>query len=87
MEALIADGVPQRTAHETVGRLVRQAMTKGAQLAELSDEECRETFADWKPGFRAALGASRAVARMQSVGSTAPGLVTEQLTAWKARLN
>jgi argininosuccinate lyase len=87
MEALIADGVPQRSAHETVGRLVRQAMTKGAQLAELSDEECREAFADWKPGFREALGASRAVARMQSVGSTSPARVAEQLTAWKVRLN
>ena len=29
MEALIADGVPQRTAHETVGRLVRRAMDRG----------------------------------------------------------
>jgi argininosuccinate lyase len=86
MEALIADGVPQRTAHETVGRLVRLAMTKGSQLAELSDAECRQAFGDWKPGFREALGASRAVARMQSVGSTAPARVAEQLAAWKARL-
>ena len=29
MEALIVEGVPQRTAHETVGKLVRLALTKG----------------------------------------------------------
>ena len=86
MEALIADGVPQRTAHETVGRLVRLAMTKGVQLAELADDECQREFAGWKAAFRQALGARHAVDRMQSVGSTAPAQVASQLAAWKKRL-
>lgn len=86
MEALIADGVPQRTAHETVGRLVRLAMTRGVQLAELADTECEQAFSGWKPAFRTALGARQAVDRMQSVGSTAPAHVAAQLDAWKARL-
>ncbi len=86
MEALIADGVPQRTAHETVGRLVRLAMTRGVQLAELSDEVCQQEFSGWKPAFRTALGARHAVDRMQSLGSTAPPHVATQLDAWKARL-
>jgi argininosuccinate lyase len=86
MEALIADGVPQRTAHETVGRLVRLAMTRNVQLAELADAECQREFAGWKPAFRNALGARHAVDRMQSEGSTAPAHVASQLTAWKARL-
>ena len=86
MEALIADGVPQRTAHETVGRLVRLAMTRGVQLAELADEECQRGFSGWKPAFRTALGARHAVDRMQSIGSTAPASVVNQLASWKARL-
>ena len=86
MEALIADGVPQRTAHETVGRLVRLAMTRGVQLAELADEECQREFSGWKPAFRTALGARHAVDRMQSIGSTAPAAVAGQLASWKARL-
>jgi len=86
MEALIADGVPQRTAHETVGRLVRRALTRGVSLAELSDEECRREYAGWNAAHRGALGASRAVERMRSFGSTAPAAVAEQLAGWRRRL-
>jgi len=86
MEALIADGLPQRTAHETVGHLVRRAMTRGVRLADLSDEECGREFAGWKSSYRAALGASRAVERMASFGSTAPARVADQIEAWKQRL-
>ncbi len=87
MEALIARGVPQRTAHETVGRLVRRAMTAGVALADLSDEDCRAEYAGWTADLRDALGASRAVERMASFGSTAPARVAEQLAAWRQRLD
>ncbi|MFM7035848.1 MAG: argininosuccinate lyase [Planctomycetia bacterium] len=87
MEALIADGLPQRTAHETVGRLVRLAMNRGVRLDELSEDECRHECSGWKPSYRTALGASQAVSRMQSFGSTAPARVAEQLASWKARLS
>jgi argininosuccinate lyase len=87
MEALIATGVPQRTAHEVVGHLVRRAMTRGVSLAELSDEEfCRE-YAGWNASLRGALGASRAVERMASFGSTAPAQVADQIAAWRRRLD
>jgi argininosuccinate lyase len=86
MEALIAQGVPQRTAHETVGHLVRRALTRGVSLGELSDEEfCRE-YAGWNASLRAALGASRAVERMASFGSTAPAQVADQILNWRRRL-
>ncbi len=86
MEALIATGVPQRIAHEVVGRLVRRAMTRGVSLAELSDGEfCRE-YAGWDASLRGALGASRAVERMASFGSTAPAQVADQIAAWRRRL-
>jgi argininosuccinate lyase len=87
MEALIATGVPQRTAHVVVGHLVRRAMTRGVSLAELSDEEfCRE-YAGWNASLRGALGASRAVERMASFGSTAPAQVADQIAAWRRRLD
>ena len=86
MEALIAAGVPQRTAHETVGRLVRLAMAKGASLADLSDEECLREYAGWNASLRGALGASRAVERMTSFGSTAPARVADQMAVWQRRL-
>ena len=87
MEALIASGVPQRTAHETVGKLVRLAMRKGVSLAELSDEEVSADWAGWTAGLRSALGASRAVERMASFGSTAPARVADQIKAWQRRLS
>ena len=86
MEALIAEGVPQRTAHETVGHLVRLAMTRGVALADLSDEEFSRGYAGWNAALRGALGASRAVERMASFGSTAPTAVAEQIADWRRRL-
>ena len=49
MEALIADGVPQRTAHETVGHLVREALSHGIALGELSDVQCTRHHPGWHP--------------------------------------
>jgi argininosuccinate lyase len=86
MEALIADGVPQRTAHETVGHLVREALSHGIALGELSDAQCTRHHPGWHPGLRSALGAARAVERMRSAGSTAPAAVAEQVAAWRDRL-
>ena len=86
MEALIATGLPQRTAHETVGRLVRRALDRGVALEELSDEEFSREWGGWNASFRGALGASRAVERMMSFGSTAPGRVADQIAAWQRRL-
>jgi argininosuccinate lyase len=86
MEALIAQGVPQRTGHEIVGRLVRLALTRGVPLADLSDAEFSAEYAGWNAALRGALGASRAVDRMTSSGSTAPARVAEQIAEWRRRL-
>ena len=86
MEALIAAGVPQRTAHELVGTFVRRAMSRGVALAELSDGEFSQDYAGWNASLREALGASRAVERMASFGSTAPPRVADQIAAWQRRL-
>jgi len=86
MEALISAGTPQRIAHETVGKLVRRAMRKGVALDELADEEFSADCAGWNGTLRSALGASRAVGRMASFGSTAPARVADQIKAWQQRL-
>jgi argininosuccinate lyase len=86
MEALIGAGVPQRTAHELVGTFVRRAMTRGVSLAELTDQEFLQDYAGWNTSLRSALGASRAVERMVSFGSTAPAQVADQIAAWGRRL-
>ena len=87
MESLIHTGLPQRTAHETVGRLVRLAMKKNIRLEELSDDDCQKECSLWQPAFRKSLSACHAVERMQSFGSTAPSEVTSQLRNWNAKLN
>ena len=86
MEALIAEGVPQRTAHETVGKLVRAAMDRGVALSDLSDDECKAASPAFTPAVRDALGPAQAVARMQSYGSTAPSQVAHQLARWQETL-
>lgn len=86
MEALIAQGMPQRTAHETVGHLVRQAMTRNVSLTELTDQEFLRECAGWDGTLRSALGAFRAVERMDSFGSTAPARVADQMALWQQRL-
>jgi len=76
---LVTKGVPFRTAHEQVGRAVRQAEAQGKELWELSLEEIKK-FAplaeadlfDW-------LKIENSVARRTSPGGTAPERVAEAL--------
>lgn len=86
MELLIHAGTPMRSAHEAVGRLVREAINKQSTLAEL-DVERFESLAPGKGSeIRSQLGTKKAVAAFQSEGSTAPTLVRQQVEKWKSRL-
>jgi argininosuccinate lyase len=80
MESLIARGVPMRSAHEAVGRLVRECEDRKCRLADLPDEMFPT------PEVKAALGVANALAAFQSHGSTAPAEVAKQLDEWKTRL-
>lgn len=77
MEALIAKGTPMRTAHETVGKLVRECELKKCRLADLADTA----------ELRDVLGVANALAAFKSYGSTAPAEVAKQVNQWKERLN
>jgi argininosuccinate lyase len=89
MEALIARGVPQRTAHEVIGHLVAECERRGCRrLADLPDD----AFTQAHPalgagaGVKEVLGVANAVRAFRSYGSTAPGEVAKQLQSWKERL-
>jgi argininosuccinate lyase len=86
MEELIRRGMPQRTAHEVVGKLVRRALDRDVRLADLSVEELREVHPDLDASLLEVLGVERAVARFVSYGSTAPQEVERQLEQWKQKL-
>ena len=87
MEHLIRRGLPQRTAHGLVGRLVRKAMDRGTRLSDLSLDEFREVHADIDEGIYEVLGPEKAVAAMTSHGSTGPAQVEEQVRRWKELLS
>jgi argininosuccinate lyase len=86
MEYLIQQGVPQRTAHETIGRLVAMAMKRGVPLAKLPLDEFQAAHATFDKGVYEVLGAERAVEAFSSYGSTNPTQVQHQLAAWRERL-
>ena len=87
MELLIQQGVPQRTAHAVIGRLVGLCESRGLKrLADLSDADLLAGHTALGPGTRERLGVARAVQAFQSYGSTAPEQVETQLQRWKTKL-
>jgi argininosuccinate lyase len=87
MEYLIRHGVPQRTGHEVVGRLVALCESRGCRLADLSLAELAEAHPALGPDARQWLGAENAVKAFRSYGSTGPEEVERQLADWKCRLS
>jgi argininosuccinate lyase len=86
MEYLIREGVPQRTAHEIIGRLVAGAMKRGVPLAELPLADFQAAHSALDKRVYEVLGAARAVEAFTSYGSTGPEQVRHQLGIWQQRL-
>jgi argininosuccinate lyase len=86
MEFFVKQGIPLRSAHEAVGKLVRQCEERGGRLSQLPPE-CFDTI---QPGLSGlvgkVLGVANALAAFQSYGSTAPAQVQTQILAWKKKL-
>jgi argininosuccinate lyase len=76
---LVQQGVPFRTAHEQVGRLVRYAEFQGKELQELSIEEIQRFASQAGPDVFDWLAIDNVVARRVSPGGTAPARVNEAL--------
>jgi argininosuccinate lyase len=86
MEHLVMQGVPQRTAHEIIGKLVGAAMKRSVALAELPLAEFQAAHPSLDQRVFDVLGAERAVAAFTSYGSTNPIQVAHQLDHWRKRL-
>ena len=87
MEYLIKRGIPQRTAHGIVGRMVRAGIDRKLPLAKLPIDVIREIEPSLDASVFEVLGAEKAVAAMRSYGSTAPEMVWEQIKYWKSKLH
>ncbi|MEX1232326.1 MAG: argininosuccinate lyase [Planctomycetaceae bacterium] len=86
MEYLILKGVPMRTAHETVGGLVRMCESTNQKLAELSVAEFQAVCETIEEDVYQVLGTANAVKALKSYGSGGAGPVREQLERWKLRV-
>jgi argininosuccinate lyase len=86
MEFLIGQGVPMRSAHEAVGKLVRLCEERRCRLSDLPPEEYETIRPGLGSGVYKVLGVANALAAFRSAGSTAPAEVEKQLAHWKKRL-
>ena len=85
MEYLIKKGVPMRTAHETVGKLVTQCEKTGCRLADLKPGDFHAACASIKDDVFSVLGAENAAKALVSYGSGGRERVAEQVARWKSR--
>ena len=86
MEYLILKGVPQRSAHHTVGTIVRTAMDGGVSLRDLPLKEMQDICTQVDESVYEILGTKNSIAAFQSAGSTGTTQVTDQIALWKKRL-
>ncbi|MCC7338946.1 MAG: argininosuccinate lyase [Pirellulaceae bacterium] len=86
MEHLILKGIPQRTAHHLVGKLVAMAQESGVCLSELTDSQLKSAHSDLDGSLREVLGTEQAVKAYQSYGSSNPERVREQVNRWREQL-
>lgn len=86
MEYLIKNGVPMRSGHEIVGKLVATCEASERKLSDLSVEEFQEHCDVIDDGVYEVLGTSNACAALQSYGSGGRDVVAKQLALWVERL-
>ncbi len=87
MEFLVLQGVPLRSAHEAVGKLVRLCEERRCRLADLPPEVYESVRPGLGSGVYNVLGVNNALQAFQSAGSTAPEEVEKQIGFWRKRLS
>ncbi len=85
-EELVRRGMPFRSAHELIGRLVRRAEERGVTLRELGPEELHTVDPALTPEVMQALDPHRAVAARTLPGGPAPDLVLAEVARLEAEL-
>jgi argininosuccinate lyase len=76
---LVKKGMPFRTAHETVGRVVLHAIGEGRELHELGLDEMRQFSPLIEPDVSVALSLEATLAAKSGTGGTAPDRVAAAL--------
>jgi argininosuccinate lyase len=76
---LVEKGMPFRTAHETVGSIVRQLAARGAELTSLTSDGWRALNPLFSADIVSRLSVTGAVASKKTPQSTAPGAVAAAL--------
>src|SRR5262245_3723702 len=78
MEFFIGNGVPMRSAHEAVGKLVRECEQRRCRLVDLPVERFEAVCPGKGKDVFQVLGVNKALAAFRSYGSTAPAEVDRQ---------
>ena len=86
MEHLILQGIPQRTAHHLVGKLVGMAQDARIRLADLTLNQLKSADPDLDESVFQVLGVEKAVHAYRSYGSSNPDQVRSQITRWREQL-
>ncbi len=87
MEYLILKGVPMRTGHEIVGKLVSLCEKRLCKLADLTLEELQQHNPLIENDVFESLGTANVVAKLTSFGSGGIEPTKQQLSAWKQRFD
>ncbi len=87
MEYLILRGVPMRTGHEVVGKLVALCESRKCKLAELPLVDLKAACDKIESDVSQVLGTHNVVAALKSYGSGGRAAVQERLAEWQKRLN
>ena len=86
MEYLIGRGVPMRTGHEVVGKLVRLCESKGCRLVDLTLVELQQACDKIETDVANYIGVKNVVSRLSSYGRGGRSAVLNQVAAWQQRL-
>ena len=86
MEYLIRKGVPMRSGHEIVGRLVSECEQRGLRLKQLPLAEIQKVCDKVDASVFDVLGATHASDALISYGGGGKTRVSEQLKLWQQRL-
>lgn len=81
---LVRKGVPFRTAHDTVGRIVLSAIEHNRELHEMPLEDLRRHSDRIEADVFTALGLDQTLASKAAIGGTAPARVAEALREARA---
>ena len=84
---LVKKGVPFRTAHDIVGKLVLLGIEQGKELGEFSLEEMKQIAPEIGKDVFAALELEKTLASKSAIGGTSPNRVNEAMAAARDYLN